>query len=39
LTGNGNIKTATLKVWNGQFSAAGAAPSVYYTEFFNTRPQ
>jgi prepilin-type N-terminal cleavage/methylation domain-containing protein len=39
LTGNGNIKTATLKVWNGQFSATGAAPSVYYTEFFNTRPQ
>jgi len=39
LTSTGNIKKATLKVWQGQFGATGVAPGVYYTEFFNCRPQ
>lgn len=41
LATNGNIKAATLYVWGGEFGATGttSAPSIFYEEFFNYRPQ
>lgn len=33
-----NIKTATLWVWSGQWGTT-KAPSIFYAEFFNNKPQ